>query len=155
MTGDRPRPEPGRFLVRNIYLSVDPAQRGWVAASANYSAPVPIGSVMRALAVGVVVESALAEMRVDCFLYGWFGWQDYCLAGMEQVLSVAEAPLPLSAHAGLLGINGMTAYLALTECGRPQPAELLLVSTAAGAVGSPGRADRPDPGLSARRSHGG
>jgi len=132
----RPEPGPGQFLLRNIYLSVDPAQRGWAAAGANYSDPVPIGGVMRALAVGVVVESRAPGIAVGSFLYGWFGWQDYCVATPAQVLMTATAALPLSAHAGLLGINGLTACLALTELGRPVAGETLLVSTAAGAVGS-------------------
>ena len=74
---DRPEPGEGEFLVRTLYLSVDPAQRGWAAAEANYSAPVPLGSPMRALAVGVVVQSRAAGVSEGEYLYGWFGWQDY------------------------------------------------------------------------------
>ncbi len=126
----------GEFLVRNIYLSVDPAQRGWAAAEANYSAPVPLGSPMRALAVGVVIRSNAAEASEGEFLYGWFGWQDYAAATPAAIVQRANATVPLSAYAGLLGINGLTAYLALTELGRPQPGDTVLVSTAGGAVGS-------------------
>lgn len=127
----------GQFRVRNIYLSVDPAQRGWAGAAANYSEPVPLGAVMRALAVGVVTESRCAEVAQGLYVYGWFGWQDYAVAGPEAILTRFPAPsAPLSAYAGVLGINGLTAWLALTKIGRPQPGETVLVSTAAGAVGS-------------------
>lgn len=129
--------EDGKFRVRNIYLSVDPAQRGWASDGTNYAQPVALGSVMRALAVGVVVESRHAEFPVDSFVYGWLGWQDYAVIGPEQVLTHFLSPcVPLSAYAGVLGINGLTAYLALRDLGRPVRGETVLVSTAAGAVGS-------------------
>jgi NADPH-dependent curcumin reductase CurA len=127
----------GQFLVRNLYLSVDPAQRGWVNASANYSEPVPVGGVMRSLAVGVVEASRSPNVAPGERLYGWFGWQDYCVAAESAVIArVNPDHGPDSAGLGLFGINGVTAYLALTEIGRPQPGETVLVSTAAGAVGS-------------------
>ena len=123
------------FLVRNIYLSVDPAQRGWASAEANYSQPVPLGTPMRALAVGVVVRSNNPEVAEGEFLYGWFGWQDYAAADRSRIVMRCQAAVPLSAHAGLLGINGLTAHIALTELGRPVVGDALLVSTAAGSVG--------------------
>jgi NADPH-dependent curcumin reductase len=127
----------GQFLVRNLYLSVDPAQRGWVNAGANYSEPVPIGGVMRSLAVGFVEASRNPNIMVGERLYGWFGWQDYCVATDTAVLAkVNPHHGPDSAGLGIFGINGVTAYLALTEIGRPRPGETVLVSTAAGAVGS-------------------
>lgn len=127
----------GQFLVRNLFLSVDPAQRGWVNASANYSDPVPIGGVMRSLAVGVIEESRNPSVRVGEHYYGWFGWQDYCVATDAQLLAKFDpAHGPASSATGIFGITGVTAYLALTEIGRPQAGETVLVSTAAGAVGS-------------------
>ena len=131
-----PAAAPGGFVVRNIYLSVDPAQRGWASAEANYSQPVPLGGPMRALAVGVVVQSNDPDVAEGEFLYGWFGWQDYAAVDRGAILTRARAAVPLSAHAGLLGINGLTAYLALAGLGRPVPGDTLLVSTAAGSVGS-------------------
>jgi hypothetical protein len=136
---ERPIPAigPGEFLVRNIYLSVDPAQRGWAAAVANYSDAVPLGSPMRALAVGIVMESRNKDIQAGEYYYGWFGWQDYCAADPGHILRRVDPDLaPLSAYAGVLGINGMTAYLALMKLGEPQRSETVLVSTAAGAVGS-------------------
>ncbi len=126
---------PTEFLVRNIFLSVDPAQRGWASAEANYSQPVPLGTPMRALAVGVVVRSHDPAVVEGEFLYGWFGWQDYAVADQSRIFTRARAPVPLSAHAGLLGINGLTAHIALTVLGRPVAGDVLLVSTAAGSVG--------------------
>ncbi len=127
----------GQFLVRNHYLSIDPAQRGWIAAGANYADPVPVGGVMRALAVGIVAASRNARFAVGEYLYGWFGWQDYCAANERLVISrVQPAHGSVSAGLGLFGISGVSAYLALTELGRPRAGETVLVSTAAGAVGS-------------------
>ena len=77
---DQPAPElaDGQFLLRNQYLSIDPAQRGWSSAGANYADPVPVGGVRRSLAVGAVAASRNEEFAVGEYLYGWFGWQDYC-----------------------------------------------------------------------------
>ncbi len=131
-----PEIAPDQFLVRNIYLSVDPAQRGWASAEANYSQPVPLGEPMRGLTVGVVVRSNDQDVAEGEYLYGWFDWQDYAAADRSHILVRARAAAPLSAYAGMLGINGLTAYLALTELGRPVANDTLLVSTAAGSVGS-------------------
>jgi NADPH-dependent curcumin reductase len=133
----RPGVAPGTAVIRNLYLSVDPAQRGWAADGTNYSAPVPLQSPMRALAVGVVVESREPTLPEGTCCYGWFGWQDYCLCTPDKVLLKVDAnQAPLSAYAGVLGINGWTAYLALSKLGAPAAGETVLVSTAAGAVGS-------------------
>lgn len=131
-----PVPGPGEMLVRNIYLSVDPAQRGWVVDTANYSEPVPIGAPMRALAVAVICESRIDGFAAGDFVYGFFGWQDYAVVNAAAVLHRCTQALPLEAFGSLCGINGVTAYLALTELGRPRPGDTLLVSTAAGSVGS-------------------
>lgn len=132
-----PELKDGEFLVENHYLSVDPAQRGYVNDENNYAPPVPIGTVMRAMAVGQVIASKHADFAAGEFLYGWFGWQDYCIATPASVLRrVDPAQAPLSTGAGLLGINGLTAYLALHDIGNPKPGETVLVTAAAGAVGS-------------------
>jgi NADPH-dependent curcumin reductase CurA len=136
---DAPRPVagPGQILVRNLYLSIDPAQRGWVADAASYVASVPLGSVMRSLGLGIVLNSNEARIAEGEFVYGWLGWQDYAAITFDQVLtSVAEPRLPLAAYASVLGISGMTAHLALEQLGRPKTGEAVLVSAAAGAVGS-------------------
>jgi NADPH-dependent curcumin reductase len=136
---DQPLAEPadGQFTVRNELLSIDPAQRGWLSASAGYAEPVAIGAVMRSLAVGVVTASRHQGYAKGERLYGFFGWQDYCVAGDASVLArVDPANGPASSALGIYGITGLTALLALQDIGRPQPGETVLVSTAAGAVGS-------------------
>lgn len=130
-------PGEGEILIRNRFLSVDPAQRGWANDEGNYSAPVPLDTPMRALAVGEVLESNAPEFRTGQFLYGWFGWQTYCVTTPEAVLRrVDPSTLPLNANLSLLGINGLTAYLAFHRLGDPNPGDHVLVSTAAGSVGS-------------------
>jgi NADPH-dependent curcumin reductase CurA len=132
-----PAPADGQFLIRNLFLSVDPAQRGWATDASNYTNTVPLGGVMRALAVGIVMESRHPEFPVGSHAYGWFGWQAFAVAGPDDVLTRFAAPeVPLSAYAGILGINGLTAWLAFHRLGRPNPGDTILVSTAAGAVGS-------------------
>lgn len=132
-----PDPGPGQILVRNAFLSVEPAMRGWIADVGNYSAPVPVGSVMRSLAAGTVIKSRHPDFAEGDQLSGWFGWQDFaCVAADAVVRKIREKDLPLSLSLGVLGINGVTAHLALTKIGAPRRGETVLVSTAAGAVGS-------------------
>lgn len=132
-----PELKDGEFLVENHYLSVDPAQRGYVNDENNYAPPVPIGEVMRAMAVGKVIASKNPDYAEGQFLYGWFGWQDYCVATAASVLRrVDPEQAPLSTGVGLLGINGLTAHLALQDIGQPKAGETVLVTAGAGAVGS-------------------
>jgi NADPH-dependent curcumin reductase CurA len=132
-----PELQAGQVLVRNRYLSVDPAMRGWVSAVANYAKPVGIGEVMRARAVGEVVASRHPDYREGERLVGWFGWQDYAVtAGAGIIRRVSETDIPLSAALGVLGMNGLTAYFGLLDIGAPKPGETVVVSTAAGAVGA-------------------
>jgi len=127
----------GQFRVRNAYLSVDPAMRGWVSAVANYSTPVAIGAVMRSFAVGEVIESRHALYAPGERLVGMFGWQLFADSdGTEVVRRVRENDLPLSAQLGVLGLNGVTALLGLTRIGDPRAGETVVVSTAAGSVGA-------------------
>ena len=130
-------PAEGQILVRNLYLSVEPAMRGWVSSVGNYSDPVPVGGVMRAFTVGRVSVSRNAEYRVGEFVSGMFGWQDYATVdGTAVDRRIADDGLPVSTALGVLGLNGLTAYFALLELGQPKANETVLVSTAAGAVGS-------------------
>jgi NADPH-dependent curcumin reductase len=137
MTEPVAAPGRGEILIENRYLSVDPAQRGWANDEGNYSAPVPLNTPMRALAVGEILESNAPEFRAGEHVYGWFGWQRYCVATPDAVLRrVVPSGLPLSANLSALGMNGLTAYLAFHTIGDPKPGEHVLVSTAAGSVGS-------------------
>lgn len=132
-----PALEAGQFLVRNEFLSVEPAMRGWVNAAANYSDPVAVGGVMRSFAAGVVVASRHAAYAEGDQVMGMLGWQHYAVSDGSTIRrKVLEHDLPLSLSLGVLGINGVTAYFALTEIGEPRPGDTVVVSTAAGSVGS-------------------
>lgn len=136
-TSDIPTITEGEVLVRNIYLSVEPAMRGWVSAVANYSEPVPLGGVMRALTAGKVIESRHPDYGVGDIVTGMFGWQDYAAVDGDKVQRRVETNgLPISTALGILGINGVTAYFGLMDVGQPKQGETVVVSTAAGAVGS-------------------
>ena len=136
---ERPVTEPAdnEVLVRNMYLSVEPAMRGWVSSVANYSEPVAIGAVMRSLAVGRVEESRHPDYQPGEFVLGFFGWQDYATVdGATIQRRLDQGGLPLSTALGVMGLNGLTAYFGLLETGQPKAGETVVVSTAAGAVGS-------------------
>lgn len=130
-------PSDGQVLVRNIYLSVEPAMRGWVAAVANYSEPVALGAVMRSLAVGRIEASRHPDFLPGEYVTGMFGWQDYATVDGKAIQrKVVDTDLPISTSLGVLGLNGLTAYFALLDIGEPKSGETVVVSTAAGAVGS-------------------
>ena len=124
-------------LVRNIFLSVDPAMRGWIVDTVGYSTPVAIGEVMRSFCCGRVVASRSQNYTEGELVAGMFGWQDYA-AVEDSVIerTITEAGVPLSASLGVLGLNGVTAYFGLLEVGQPKKGETVVVSTAAGSVGS-------------------
>jgi len=127
----------GQVRIRNIYLSVEPAMRGWVNAAGNYSEPVAVGAVMRSFAAGVVEASRAPALPVGSWVTGLFGWQEQAVvdaAVVERV--VTERDLPLSTALGVMGINGVTAHYGLLQIGEPRAGETVVVSTAAGAVGS-------------------
>lgn len=131
-------PSAGQILVRNIFWSVEPAMRGWVSDVANYSEPVAIGSVMRAFSAGIVMASEHADFQPGDYVSGLFGWQDYACVDAQSVVSrpTVSERVPLATSLGVLGLNGLTAYFGLLEVGQPKSGETVVVSTAAGAVGS-------------------
>lgn len=132
-----PLPGPGQLRVRNRWLSVEPAMRGWVSAVANYAEPVPLGGVMRAFAAGHVDMSNHPDWPVGTPVTGLFGWQELAVVEPAQIQRrVDDGDLPLSTALGVMGINGVTAHYGLLEIGQPQPGDTVVVSTAAGAVGS-------------------
>jgi hypothetical protein len=111
--------------------------RGWVSAVANYSEPVAIGAVMRSLAAGRIVQSRHPGYREGEHVVGMFGWQDFATVGADAIQrKVEERDVPLSAALGVLGLNGLTAYFGRLDVGQPKAGETVVVSTAAGAVGS-------------------
>ena len=130
-------PGPGQFRVRNAYLSVEPAMRGWVNAVANYAEPVPVGGVMRSFAAGRIDRSQHPDYPVGTLVAGMFGWQDYAVVDPSTVDHViTDTDLPISTSLGVLGINGVTAHYGLLTLGRPSAGQTVVVSTGAGAVGS-------------------
>jgi len=132
-----PMPKDGQFLVRNAYLSVDPAMRGWIADKSTYWPRIEVGDTMRAFAVGEVVESRHSDYAAGDQVMGIFGWQDYAAVRPETVMrKLREPDLPISLSLGVLGLNGLTAYFGLLDVCRPTAGETVVVSTAAGAVGS-------------------
>ncbi|NWK98290.1 NADP-dependent oxidoreductase [Sphingobium lactosutens] len=129
----REAPGPGQLLVRTLYLSADPVQRGW----ASNPALTPIGAPMRALAIGIVIESHESTIAQGDIVYGFLGWQDYAIVTRVDLLSHIPTPrAPLPAYAGVLGMPGVTAWLALHDIAPPSEGKAILVSTAAGTVGS-------------------
>ncbi|HCP01248.1 MAG: NADP-dependent oxidoreductase [Alphaproteobacteria bacterium] len=127
----------GEFLVQTEYWSVDPAMRGWVNAAPNYLPPVEIGAVMRSFGVGTIVASRHPNYAEGEVVSGMFGWQHYAVSDGGNVdRKVEEADLPSSLALGVLGLNGVTAYFGLTEVCEPAAGDTVVVSTAAGAVGS-------------------
>jgi NADPH-dependent curcumin reductase CurA len=111
--------------------------RGWVSAVANYSEPVALGAVMRSLAVGRVEESRNSEFDPGDYVTGMFGWQNYAVVDAKAIQRKFDGSgLPISTSLGVLGLNGLTAYFALLDIGQPKAGQTVVVSTAAGAVGS-------------------
>jgi NADPH-dependent curcumin reductase CurA len=128
-------PGEGEVLIRILYVSLDPAMRGWMNEGRSYIAPVAIGEVMRALGAGVVVASNHPEVSAGDHVTGLLGVQEYAVAHGNAVMKVDTALAPLPVYLGTLGMPGMTAYFGLLDIGRPQTGETVVVSGAAGAVG--------------------
>jgi hypothetical protein len=128
--------EDGEVLVRTIYLSLDPANRGWVREGPSYVEPVKIGEVMRGLTVGVVEASRNDRFAEGDLVSGTNGWQDYAISDGSDLRAIPPGPLPLTAYLGLFGMVGLTAYFGLLDVGKPRAGETMVVSGAAGAVGS-------------------
>ncbi len=133
----RPEPGPGELLIRIIYLSLDPAMRGWISDAPNYREPVPLDSVMIGFTLGEVAQSRHPDYAMGDIVYGRQGWRAWALSDGSDIDRKVE-PLqgPISAAMHVLGLTGLTAYLGLTRVGQPKAGETVLVSTAAGAVGS-------------------
>jgi NADPH-dependent curcumin reductase CurA len=126
----------GEFLVRVSYLSLDPTQRIW-AQMDSYLPAVKLGAVMRSFGLGEVVASRHPDFQEGDLVSGMTGWQTYLVSDGRQLTKLLRLPgVPLDAYLGPLGMTGITAYFGLLEVGQPKAGETLLVSAAAGAVGS-------------------
>jgi len=131
-----PEPEPGQILVRMLYISVDPYMRGRMNDAKSYSPPVQIGEVMGAGAVGEVSASKNVRFQVGDVVEGFFGWQQFAISDGEGVRKLDPALAPVSTALSVLGMPGLTAYFGFLEIGKPRSGETVVVSGAAGAVGS-------------------
>ncbi|PTL81512.1 NADP-dependent oxidoreductase [Vitiosangium sp. GDMCC 1.1324] len=131
-----PEPRDGELLVKVLYLSLDPAMRGWMNEGKSYIAPVNLGEVMRAGAAGRVVSSKHPGFAVGDYVIGHFGVQEYALSDGKGVAKVDPKVAPLPVYLGTLGMPGMTAYFGLLDIGKPNPGDTVVVSGAAGAVGT-------------------
>jgi NADPH-dependent curcumin reductase CurA len=131
-----PQPGEGQFLVRVIWMSLDPYMRGRMNAGKSYAAPDEVGAVMGAGGVGEVIASRHAGFAVGDVVVGGFGWTSHAVSDGEGVRKVDPAAAPLSAHLGVLGMPGITAWVGLTDILALQPGETVVISAATGAVGS-------------------
>src|SRR6266446_3499442 len=136
--GDRPVPDPreGEVLVRGIYLSLDPYMRGRISAARSYAKPVDVGAVMEGRVVGQVARSRDPGFREGDYAFGGYGWQLYSAVPGKGLLKLDPTEAPLSTALGVLGMPGLTAHVGLSEIGRPQRGETVVVSAASGAVGA-------------------
>src|SRR5215472_9461799 len=132
-----PTPKDGQVLVRNLWLSFDPTQRGWMARD-TYVPMVPLGEVMRAAGVGQVVVSRNPEYRPGELVQGFFGWQDYVATDGKGMMPMRRVPtgVPPNLALSLFGITGLTAYFGVVDVGQVKSGETFVVSGAAGATGS-------------------
>jgi NADPH-dependent curcumin reductase CurA len=129
-------PSDGEFAVKVTHLSLDPAMRGWMNEGKSYIRPVGIGEVMRAGGAGKVIASKHPEFKVGDEVAGSFGVQQYAISDGKGVRKVDTRFAPLTTYLGALGMPGMTAYFGLLDIGKPKAGETVVVSGAAGAVGS-------------------
>jgi NADPH:quinone reductase len=119
-----------------LYVSVDPYMRGRMNDAKSYAPPVQIGAVMGAGAVGKVATSKNPQFQAGDFVEGFFGWQEYAISDGKGVRTLDPKLAPLSTALGVLGIPGLTAYFGLLDIAKPRAGETVVVSGAAGAVGS-------------------
>jgi NADPH-dependent curcumin reductase CurA len=129
-----PVPGPGEFLARTIYLSLDPTNRIWMSDMEQYMPPVQIGEVMRGGTVSVVEQSNNPDFKAGDIVSGFIGWQEYSVMSGGQKLP--KGGLPLTAYMSVMGATGATAYFGLLDIGQPKEGDTVVVSAAAGAVGS-------------------
>ena len=131
-----PDPGAGEFVTEISHLSIDPAMRGWMNAGASYVPPVEIGAVMRAGGIGRVTASEHPGFAAGDYVYGSFGVQEYAVSDGRGVLKLDLSLAEPTAYLGVLGMTGLTAYFALLDTGKAKEGDTVVVSGAAGAVGS-------------------
>ncbi|AKJ30286.1 NADP-dependent oxidoreductase [Caldimonas brevitalea] len=133
-------PDDGGLVVQTLYLSLDPAMRGWMNEGKSYIPPVGLGEVMRAGGIGRVIASRHPDFPVDAYVTGTLGVQEYARFGRDEIKRLGVARIDprlggLTQWLNVLGMPGMTGYFGLMDIGQPKPGETVVVSGAAGAVG--------------------
>ena len=139
VTNPRPEPGEGEVLLKTLWLSFDPAQRGWLNDVRSYVPPVAIGEPMRAYGIGEVVTSNAEGVKPGELVHTMVGWQDYAVVnptGDTLFERVPEAVREPEMMLGLLGMTGLTAYFGMIDIGRPVEGDAVIVTAAAGATGS-------------------
>ncbi|WP_224365274.1 NADP-dependent oxidoreductase [Hyalangium versicolor] len=135
-TIDIPAPGDGQLRVRTLYASVDPGALARLGGEASYVPPMALGDVMASAVVGEVVDSRHEQFSPGDLVVGSWGWCEVAVVGPKGLRKVEPGPEPLSAELGVFGIPGLTSYFSILELGKPRAGETVLVSSAAGAVGS-------------------
>jgi NADPH-dependent curcumin reductase len=125
----------GELLIKILYLSLDPAMRGWMNEGKSYVPAIKIGEVMRALALGCVIKSKNPAFVIGDYVYGVLGAQEFAVSDGKALSKVDPKLAPLPVYLGTLGMPGMTAYFGLLEVGKAKAGDTVVVSGAAGAVG--------------------
>jgi NADPH-dependent curcumin reductase CurA len=126
----------GELLIKVLLISLDPAMRGWMNEGRSYIAPVAIGTVMRAIAAGRVIESRHPGFAVGDHVSGMLGVQEYVVSNGDGLTKVDTSFAPLPVYLSALGMPGMTAFFGLLDVGQPKSGECVVISGAAGAVGA-------------------
>ena len=134
--GAIPNIKPGEVLTKVRYISIDPAMRGWLNDSPSYIPPIGLGSVMRALTVGEIIESKNDAFQIGDWVSGLDGVQNYAVSNGSEYIKADLSIAPPQTYLGTLGIAGLTAYCGLIEVGKIQPNSTVLISGAAGSVGA-------------------
>jgi NADPH-dependent curcumin reductase CurA len=135
-SSDIPVAGEGQIVIKNHYISLDPAMRGWMNDVRSYIPPVQIGEVMRAGSIGEVIDSKHANFKLGDVVSGWGGVQQYSVSDGQGYYTVDASLAPMPTYIGTLGMPGMTAYFGILEVGQIKEGESVLVSGGAGAVGS-------------------
>lgn len=134
--GPVPVPVDGEVLVRTTYLSLDPYMRGRMSSAPSYAPPVEVGDVIVGETVAEVVESKVSGLMPGQIVVAPSGWQEYAAHPADAVRVLDPAVAPVTTALGVLGMPGFTAYAGLTQIGRPQPGETVVVAAASGPVGA-------------------
>ena len=127
----------GQILIKNIYLSLDPANRGWMSGQKSYVDAMQLGDVIRGGTIGIVEDTKSEKFEKGDIVNAMGGWQEYCVSDGKGIRKIPlNTGFKLDSFMSILGMTGMTAYFGLLDITKPKAGETLVVSAAAGAVGS-------------------